>query len=51
MRKLIWLMLLASAWSSAAEKNVTLTPIITTAMIAYSMQRLLAPVWARELRH
>jgi Na+/H+ antiporter NhaD/arsenite permease-like protein len=29
MRKLIWLMLLVSGWSSAAEKNVTLTPIMT----------------------
>jgi len=28
MRKFIWLMLLASAWSNAAEKNFTLTPII-----------------------
>jgi hypothetical protein len=34
MRKLIWLMLLPSAWSNAVEKNVTLTPITTPIITA-----------------
>jgi len=38
MRKVIWLMLLVSGWSSAAEKNVTLTPITIEITICLAVE-------------